>query len=77
MARKEKIVIHRRDDLESIDTELDQALGLLDDASKKVSELLQVYAAPTSPPPEGDSIEVLTPSAEHVSNPDQDQSNRP
>ncbi len=41
MAKKEKIVIHRNDDLSSIDDELDAAIGRLDGANTKIGSLLQ------------------------------------
>lgn len=41
MAKKAKIVIHRDDDLKSIDDELDEAIGRLDGANDKIGSLLQ------------------------------------
>lgn len=41
MAKKSKIVIHRDDDLKSIDDELDAAIGRLDGANEKIGSLLQ------------------------------------
>ncbi|MCC6155632.1 MAG: hypothetical protein IT367_17815 [Candidatus Hydrogenedentes bacterium] len=41
MAKKAKIVIHRDDDLKSIDDELDAAIGRLDGANDKIGTLLQ------------------------------------
>ena len=41
MAKKTKIVIHRDDDLKSIDDELDAAIGRLDGANDKIGSLLQ------------------------------------
>ena len=41
MAKKAKIVIHRDDDLKSIDDELDAAIGRLDGANDKIGSVLQ------------------------------------
>ena len=41
MAKKSKIVIHRDDNLKSIDDELDEAIGRLDGANDKIGSLLQ------------------------------------
>ena len=41
MAKKSKIVIHRDDDLKSIDDELDEAIGRLDGANDRIGSLLQ------------------------------------
>lgn len=41
MAKKERIPIQRSSDLESIDLELDEALGRLDGANERISSLLQ------------------------------------
>lgn len=41
MAKKSKFVIHRDDDLKSIDDELDAAIGRLDGANDKIGSLLQ------------------------------------
>ncbi|MBM3289669.1 MAG: hypothetical protein FJY92_05915 [Candidatus Hydrogenedentes bacterium] len=41
MAKKERIVIHRDDDLKSIDDELDAAIGRLDGANDRIGTLLQ------------------------------------
>ncbi|GMV91450.1 MAG: hypothetical protein AMXMBFR82_12280 [Candidatus Hydrogenedentota bacterium] len=41
MAKKERIPIQRSDGLESIDLELDEALGRLDGANERIVNLLQ------------------------------------
>jgi len=41
MAKKERIVIHRDDDLKTIDDELDAAIGRLDGANERIGSLLQ------------------------------------
>lgn len=41
MAKKDKIVIRRDDDLKSIDDELDAAIGRLDGANERIGSLLQ------------------------------------
>lgn len=41
MAKKERIPIQRSGDLESIDSELDEALGRLDGANERIVNLLQ------------------------------------
>ncbi len=41
MAKKERIPIQRSGDLESIDLELDEALGRLDGANERIVNLLQ------------------------------------
>lgn len=45
MAKKERIPIRREGDLESIDLELDEALGRLDGANEKIVSLLQSIEA--------------------------------
>ena len=40
MAKKDKIVIRRDDDVSSIDDELDAAIGRLDGANSKIGSLL-------------------------------------
>lgn len=40
MTKKSKIVIHRDDDLKSIDDEMDEAIGRLDGANEKIGSLL-------------------------------------
>lgn len=41
MAKKDRIVIRRDDDLKSIDDELDAAIGRLDGANERIGSLLQ------------------------------------
>lgn len=41
MSKKERIVIHREDDLKDIDDELDAAMSRLDGANDRIANLLQ------------------------------------
>lgn len=52
MARKSKIALHRSDDLEAVDAELDVAMSDLDATNERVADLLSSYA-PEEPEPAG------------------------
>lgn len=52
MARKNKIALHRSDDLEEVDAELDVAMSDLDATNERVTDLLGSYT-PDEPEPAG------------------------
>lgn len=57
MARKSKIALHRSDDLEAVDAELDVAMSDLDATNERVADLLghmpHMPYAPEEPEPAG------------------------
>ena len=63
MAKKEKIAIRRDKRMEPIDNELDQAMGLLDNANQQISDLLASLDEPAPAAGEG-APEASRPEAE-------------
>ena len=57
MARKSKIALHRSDDLEAVDAELDVAMSDLDATNQRVADLLSSYAPEEPEPAEPDSAD--------------------
>ncbi len=45
MAKKQKIAIHRDEDLAAIDDELDAALGSLEETNQRIGQLLETIEA--------------------------------
>jgi hypothetical protein len=47
MAKKEKVIIQKDKRMEPIDNELDEAMGLLDNANRQITDLLASFVPPT------------------------------